>query len=100
MIGFKLFRCRKDGSLGPLFINRKQRLHLNIWYKAEKHLTTGYTYRPGWHACVEKYAPHLTERGRVWCKVELKNVKIYDRPAHQGGQWLLAKSMRIIEICS
>jgi hypothetical protein len=32
MIGYKLFRKRKDGSYGPLFINRKLRMcAVNLW---------------------------------------------------------------------
>ena len=32
MIAYKLFRKRKDGTYGPLFINRKQRIHTGETY--------------------------------------------------------------------
>ena len=96
MIGYKLFRKRKDGSLGPLFINRRARLPLNQWLDAEDHPTKGYAHRPGWHACARPVAPHLSEKGRIWYEVELDGVTRFDRPTPQGGLWLLAERMRIL----
>lgn len=46
MIGYKLFRQRKDGTLGPLFINRRQRLEVGKTYEAEEHRTKGFAFRP------------------------------------------------------
>lgn len=34
MITYKLFRQRKDGTLGSLFINRKARLPEGVWLQA------------------------------------------------------------------
>ena len=31
--GFKLFRLRKDGTIGPLFINRKQVIEMGVEYQ-------------------------------------------------------------------
>jgi len=91
MIGYKLFRRRRDGSLGPLFINRKQRVPVGEWLEAEAHRTKGYAFRPGWHACMTPYAPHLRQGGdRVWARVELEGCEFHDRPAAQGGTWILA----------
>lgn len=81
MIGWKLFRLRKDGSLGPLFINRRQRLHPGPWYMAEEHQTKGFAFRPGWHVCSRHSAPHLSKVGRVWCRVEIKGYTNHQRPA-------------------
>jgi hypothetical protein len=47
MIGYKLFRKRKDGTYGPLFINRSQKILQGETYHAEDHPTKGYAYRPG-----------------------------------------------------
>ena len=47
MIGYKLFKLRKDGTLGPLFINRKQQLAVGQTYYSEAHRTKGYAFRPG-----------------------------------------------------
>lgn len=100
MTGFKLFARRRDGSLGPLFINRRQRLELGKWYPAEDHPTKGYTHRPGWHACAEKRAPHLRQgtADRVWARVSLRGVTEHRRPEAQGGLWYTARAMRIEEV--
>ena len=49
MIAYKLLRIRKDGSIGPLFINQKQRVPIGEWLDAEDHPTSGFAHRPGWH---------------------------------------------------
>lgn len=96
MVAYKLFRVRKDGSLGSLFINRRARLPLGIWMEAEAFPTKGFAYRPGWHALCAPIAPHLSEKGRRWFEVEVKNFKRFTRPESQGGEWVLAKQMRIV----
>lgn len=99
MIAYKLFRRRKDGSLGPLFINKRQRISPGVTYLAESHRTKGYAFRPGWHCALEPKAPHLTEKGRVWAKVEINDdAEHYARPIRQGGVWVLGKTLRILEI--
>jgi len=72
MIGYKLFRKRKDGTLGPLFINRKQRLVPNTFYFAEAH--------------------------HVWAKVEFDPMDIIKRPDSQGGTWYLGTWINILEV--
>jgi hypothetical protein len=96
MIAYKLFRKRKDGSYGPLFINRKQKVFKDWWYGAEEHPTKGYAFRPGWHCCAEPLAPHLSKKGRVWCKVEIEDYTEHQRPANQGGLWYTANLIKII----
>jgi len=98
MIGYKLFRQRKDGSLGPLFINRKQRLKLNEVYEAEEHPTKGFAFRPGWHICKDKSAPHLSKKDRVWALVWFDGYTSHQRPESQGGLWYTAKNMEILNI--
>jgi hypothetical protein len=98
-IAWKLFRLRKDGSLGPLFINRKQRVPIGEWLDAEEHPTKGFAFRPGWHCCSERNAPHLSKNGRVWVKVEIEDYQEIQRPERQGGVWFLANRMKVIEIC-
>jgi hypothetical protein len=98
MIAYKLLRLRRDGSLGPLFINKRQIVPLNEWLPAESHPTKGYALRPGWHVAPAPYAPHLSERGRVWAKVEVEDFDELPRPASQGGVWLIAQRMRVIEV--
>ena len=99
-IAYKLFRQRKDGTLGPLFINRRLKVVPKKWYKAEAHRTKGYAFRPGWHTCAKPEAPHLSKKNRVWCKVEITGVKEFERPAAQGGLWYLANRMRVLKIMS
>lgn len=98
MIAYKLMRIRKDGSLGSLFINKKDVLPLNKWLNAKPYLTKGFAFRPGWHCTFKPYAPHLSEKGRVWVKVEIKDFVTYPRPESQGGEWILANKIKLLEI--
>ncbi len=100
MIGYKLFKQRRDGSLGPLFINKRQRLQVGVAYPYEDHPTKGYAHRPGWHICERPEAPHLGTKGRVWAKVEFDPLARHTRPAHQGGVWWLGSTMTILEVLS
>jgi hypothetical protein len=95
-LGFKLFRKRKDGSYGPLFINRRQKLHVGVVYDAENHPTKGYAVRPGWHICSEANAPHLSKKDRVWCIVGFHDYTKHIRPESQGGLWFTANKMVIL----
>lgn len=97
--GYKLFRRRKDGSLGPLFINARQRIAVGDWLPAEDHPTKGYAHRPGWHILPRPEAPHLRTGGdRVWARVEFKDFTVHQRPSAQGGSWFLAEQMRVMEV--
>lgn len=99
MIGYKLFRKRKDGTLGPLFINRKLKMVPDTFYFAEAHHTKGYAFRPGWHICGEMKAPHLRQGGdRVWAKVEFDPIDVIKRPESQGGTWYLGSWINILEV--
>lgn len=95
---YKLLRLRANGTLGPLFINRRQVIPLKRWLPAEDHPTKGYAHRPGWHATPKPEAPHLSKKGRVWCEVELTGVKKLMRPAAQGGEWYLASRMVVMRV--
>lgn len=96
MLAYKLVRKRKDGSYGSLFIARKDTLPLNVWLHAEDNPTKGYARRPGWHCMEKPNAPHLTEKGRVWVQVEIKDYTTFTRPESQGGVWYLANQMKIL----
>jgi len=96
MIAYKLFRKRKDGTYGPLFINRKQRVEPMTWYDAESHPTKGFAVRPGWHCCAEPLAPHLSKKDRVWCKVMITQYTEHQRPESQGGLWYTANKMKVL----
>lgn len=100
---FKMFRLRKDGSLGPLFINAKLRVPVGEWLDAEDVPTKGFAHRPGWHCTVKQHAPHLKLNPkvgcrRVWARVQVTGVTLYDRPESQGGTWILAKKLKVIEV--
>ena len=97
MLAYKLFRKRKDGTLGPLFINRKQVIVPSVWLRAEAHRTKGYAFRPGWHCCSKPVAPHLSKVGRVWCLVQILLVKRIVRPEAQGGLWYLAQRLKLLK---
>lgn len=96
MIAYKLFREMKDGSIAPLFINKRLRLKLNEWLNAESHPTKGFAYRPGWHCTEKPIAPHLSEKGRAWYRIEVEDFKRYNRPESQGGTWILANRIKIL----
>lgn len=101
MKAYKLFRKRKDGTLGPLFINRNQVVPLGVSLPAGDHPTKGFAHRQGWHCTLQPIAPHLSltpksgER-RVWCEVEVEGTELYNRPESQGGTWVLAQTMTVI----
>jgi hypothetical protein len=97
MKAYKLLRKRKDGSIGPLFINRKARLQHGDWLPAESHPTKGFAYRPFWHCTSKPIAPHLSVKDRVWCLVEIEDFVEMERPKSQGGRWYLANRMKIIK---
>ena len=97
MIAYKLFRKLKDGSISSLFINKKKRLPIGTWMTAEAHPTKGFAVRPGWHCTHDPYAPHLSEKGRIWLEVEIDDYEEVVRPASQGGIWYLAKRIKIRE---
>lgn len=97
MKAYKLFTKRKDGTLGPLFINRKQRIPMGQWLRAGDHPTKGFAHRPGWHCTLVPEAPHIKPKpNRVWCEVEVNGYMTYDRPESQGGTWVLANGLKVI----
>jgi len=98
MIAYKLFKTRKDGTIGPLYINVSQRVPIGEWVQAEEHETKGFAYRPGWHCTSEPNAPHIAPKpNRKWFKVEINDFTPFARPDNQGGMWYLAKRMRVLE---
>lgn len=100
IIAYKLLNQRRDGTLGPLFINRRLRIPIGQWLQAEAHRTPGYAFRPGWHCTAQPRAPHLKQEGRVWCRVEIDGAQEVLRPECQGGLWYLANRMRVLEVLS
>ena len=96
MKAYKLLRLRKNGTMGPLFINCRQVIPVGEWLQAEDHPTKGYAHRPGWHICPEIKAPHLTMKGRIWCEVEIEDFVEESLPALQGGNWYIAQRMRVV----
>ena len=98
MIGYKLVRLRKNGTIGPLFINKKLDIPFYVWMLAEEHRTKGYKFRPGWHILAKPEAPHLSKKNRVWCMVEFENYEKCVRPENQGGLWYLAQNMKVVSL--
>lgn len=96
MIAYKLFKKRKNGTIGSLFINRRAVLDAGKWLVAEDHRTNGFSHRPGWHCTVAAEAPHLKVAGRVWYKVEVSDYRTFNRPKSQGGKWLVANKLKIL----
>lgn len=98
MICYKLFRLRADGTVGPLFIDRRKVIEPGVWYQAQSIPTKGYALRPGWHTLAQPVAPHLSKRGRVWAVVEINGYVTFRRPEAQGGVWYLSEWMRLIRL--
>lgn len=96
MIAYKLVRKMKDGTLAPLFINKRLRFDFNKWLKAESHPTKGFAFRKGFHCTLKPLAPHLSPKGRVWVEVEVDDYEKYNRPESQGGTWVLAQKMKVL----
>lgn len=94
---YKLFRVRKNGTIGPLFINRSMVIPIGKWLKAEDHPTSGFAHRVGWHATRTPDAPHMSIKDRVWYEVEVKNFKEIERPKNQGGKWILAGWIKVTQ---
>lgn len=97
MIVYKLFRRLKSGEITSLFINKKERLKFDVWLEAKEYPTKGFKVRPYWHCTEKPYAPHLSNKNRIWLKVEISDYKEFKRPEHQGGKWFLAKKMKILK---
>ncbi len=97
-IGWKLFKLRKNGTLGSLFINARAVLPVGEWMDCEDcHEKKGFAYRPFWHCCYQPLAPHLSEKGRVWRRVAMVGVTKMERPEPQGGAWCLVNRIKILE---
>lgn len=105
--GYKLFRLRKDGTLGTLFVDRSLVIPVDEWMPA-KDLSVmaqslGLKARPGWHATLTPYAPHLklnlaSGEKRVWVNVALRDTTLYDKPESQGGTWVLANELKVLNV--
>ena len=96
MIAWKLFKLRKDGSLGSLYMNSRERLLPEVWYTASDNQRNGFAKRVGFHTTKTKHAPHLSLKGRVWRRVEIKDFYFVERPKNQGGTWIIAQRMKIL----
>jgi hypothetical protein len=102
MIVYKLFRL-KNGKLYPLFINRQKSIPFEEWMGAECFPTKGFAVRKGWHCTLQPIAPHLkTElksgEKRIWVKCEAEDFEYYQRPESQGGTWVLAQRLKVLEV--
>jgi len=103
MKAYKIFKKRKDGTLGSLFINSRAKLPVGEWMKAKGYRKKGFAYRPGWHCTFTPLAPHLEVGGdgvgknRIWAEVEVKDFTTFDRPEHQGGAWVLSNNLKIVQ---
>ena len=98
---YKLLRKKKDGLLYPLFIHKQYSTPIGEWLQAECYPTKGFAVRKGYHCCFQPLAPHLKMKlssgeERVWVECEVDDWESYDRPASQGGSWVLAQRMKII----
>ena len=114
----------KPGQVFPLFIGATVPTEMGKWLDADFIPTKGFAPRPGWHFGYLPIAPHLMKKDgtmpkdRVWVEVEIGADKdwqaeaekqggdikgeipedgyyTYPRPMSQGGQWMIAGTMKI-----
>jgi hypothetical protein len=102
MIAYKLFKIRKDGSIGSLFINASEKYEINKWMDAKPIKKNGFAFRCGFHCLINPVAPHLkmnlaNGEKRAFFKVEIESYEYFTRPKSQGGGWVLAQRMKILE---
>lgn len=95
---FKLMRLRKNGTLGPLFIDASAVIPVGEFIRARPVRKKGFKFRPGWHTVSRPVAPHLSKKGRVWVKVWISEYQPHNRPASQGGLWYTSNFMMIREV--
>jgi hypothetical protein len=94
---------RRDGTLGSLFINRRQVIPVGVWLEAEDHKTKGFAHRPGWHT-TPTTDTHLAlsakgHKRRVWAQVEIMDYRQLDyRCGDVVTVWYLAEWMRVVKI--
>lgn len=100
MIAFKLLHVRANGTVGPLFIERKRVLNIEgeIEWANMALKPKGYATRPGFHTCANPYAPHLKlSHDRCWFLVEIGgNITEHERPECQGGTWYTSNYIKLI----
>jgi hypothetical protein len=103
MIGYKLFRKRKDGTYGTLFINTKLRMIKGVVYQEEDHPTKGFAHRMGWHILPRQESNRLAVKthwcNRVWCTVEFEYKDTIYKPESQGGMVYIGSTIKILEEC-
>jgi hypothetical protein len=93
---YKLFRKRKDGTLGPLFIGASQRITIGEWMEAEDIPTKGFAHRPGWHAGLVPET-HIQENdNRVWCECLIKDYYPFQLNSKQK-EWQIAKWLKVVK---
>jgi hypothetical protein len=125
MTTYKLLRLRKNGTLGPLFIEASRVLELGVVQQANCTPTKGYAIRPGFHSTWKPEAPHLDMKGRVWVECTVPGEQytkeqhqdlfdtrngmsklpsngwyLWPRPANQGGIWIISDQLRLNRILS
>lgn len=76
---------------------------MGVWLESECHPTKGFAVRQGWHCCFNPIAPHLKKElksgeKRVWVKCIAEGCTTYNRPESQGGAWVLAERLKVIEV--
>lgn len=103
ILAYKLLRQMKSGALRSLFIDKRTDRPVGMWMQAAYFPTPKFAPRYGWHCTLAPVAPHLTQKGRecrVWAEVLLDGeVEYFDRPASQGGRWILGKErMKILRV--
>jgi hypothetical protein len=96
-LGYKLFKVRKSGTIGSLFIDTRRIIPLNEWLRAEPKRKNGFSFRPGWHVCLTPHAPHLKTDGRMWFDIEFDDYDVIERPDNQGGKWAIAKWIKVLQ---
>ena len=89
MQAYKLFRKRKNGTLGPLFISKTQVIEPNVWLPAKAYRTKRFAFRPGWHCCSKCDAPISRWKGGCGVSLKSKAWKRLSDPLPKAGYGIL-----------
>lgn len=111
---YKKVRMLKDGTVHPLFIDKKKPFEFGKWLHCEFHPTNGFAERTFidedgnkigcWHGTYKPVAPHIADElksgeKRVWMECLAKGqTKTYERPLLQGGTWCLFEWIKPIRV--
>lgn len=94
IVVYKMFRKKKSGKLGPLFVSRDEDIPMGVWLTAkvgqkadDTHVKSSLgklSLRPGFHSCLVPFTNWIGKRGEdgrlyqrqdtVWCRCRVRGI--------------------------